>query len=187
MKFLINIALGKSIFSTFFFIAMASSIISAVYYESTLTINIALIFVAIFGLFIIIAAFVSSSDANESLSWPRINAELDICKVSTHSVGQIGSESYYPTVTYSFTVNNKKYSGKRYSLGDRTYSRLAAEKIINSILLNKENFEISYNPEDPSINVVKPGVNEVHLVRALTGLAVFIFSLSELFNWTNFI
>jgi len=187
MKLLLNIALGKSVYTVYFMLAMAASIMSAVYLESILAINVALVFVSIFGVFIIISALFSTNEAIESLSWPKVNAELGVCKVSTHSVGNIGSESYYPTIQYSFDVDGKTYHGNNYSWGERTYSRSIVEKIINNIQSNKDNFRISYNPNNPTMSVLRPGINEVHYVRALVGLAVFIFAICELFNWTNYI
>jgi len=187
MKLLLNIALGKSIYTVLFSLVTVASILSALYLESTFSINLALIFVSIFGVFIMVSALASSTEAVESLSWPKTKAILGICKVSTHSVGNIGSESYYPTIQYSFVVNDKTYHGRNYILGDRTYSRLAVEKIIDNVNLNKDDFEVSYNPSDPSLNVIKPGVNEVHYVRGLVGLAVIVFCICELFEWTHFI
>ena len=187
MKLLLKIALGKSVYTVYFMLAMAASIISAVYFESVLAINMALVFVSILGIFIIVSALFSTNEAIESLSWPKSNAELGMCKVSTHSVGNIGSESYYPTIQYTFEVDGKAYHGDSYILGERTYSRIIAEKIINNLQSNKDNFRISYNPNNPSMSVVRPGINEVHYVRVLVGLAIFIFTICELFNWTNYI
>jgi len=187
MRLLLKIALGKSVYTIYFFIAMAISIISAAYLESTYAINIALVFVSIFGLFIILSSFVSTKEAVESLSWPKIKAELGICKVSTHSVGNIGSESYYPSIQYKFVVDGQTYHGNSYIFGSRTYSHQAVDNIIKDISLYKDNFLISYNPENPSMNVIKPGINEVHYIRTIVGLAVVIFTLCELFKWTNYI
>ncbi len=187
MKFLLNIALGKSIYTLYFFIVMAVSIALALLLKNILIINFSLVLVCILGVFIMISAVVSTSEAVESLKWPKVNAKLGISKVSTHSVGNIGSESYYPTVQYSFEIDGQNYSGNTYTLGERTYSRPAVEKIIQTVQSHKDTLAISYNPTDPSINVVKPGINGVHYIRALVGISITGITILELCGWVNFI
>ncbi|VAW97397.1 hypothetical protein MNBD_GAMMA21-2503 [hydrothermal vent metagenome] len=189
MKFLLNIALGKSVYTVYFFIIMTAAIILAYYFESKLTINLALSLVSILGIFIIISAVVSSSEAVDSSGWPKIKAKLGICKVSVSglSVGNTGATTYQPTIQYSFDVNNQTYYGNSYILGERTYNRPAVVRIINDIKSNKDDFTISYNPVDPSMNVVKPGLNAVHYIRALVGAAIAVFTVFELSGWSNYI
>ena len=187
MKILLDTALGKSIYTVYFLVVMVISIVLALLLENAFAITVSLVLVGIFGVFIMVSAVVSTDEAIESLRWPKANATLGICKVSTHMGGGAGSGSCYPTVQYSFEINGQAYHGNSYTLGDRTYSRSTVENIIAEILSNKDSFMVCYNPTDPSMNVVKPGVNSVHYVRALVGIGIVGMVVFELVGWTNFI
>ena len=180
-KILLDTALGKTVYTICFFVVLVNSIVLAFMFENEFTIAVALIMVGILGIFIVVSAVVSTNEAFESLTWPKANATLGICKVSGGVKG-----SYYPAVNYSFEIAGQAYQGNAYILGDRTYSQSAAEKIIAEILSSKDNFTVSYNPVDPSMNVVKPGINSVHYVRAIVGIAIVGMVIFELAGWTNF-
>ncbi len=185
MKILLDTALGKNVYTICFLVVVVNSVVLAVMFENVFTITVSLILVGIFGIFIVVSAVVSTSEAIESLKWPKVNATLGICKVSTHSGGP-GSTSYYPSVNYSFEIDGQAYNGNFYILGSRTYSQSTVEKIIADILSNRDSFMVSYNPADPSMNVVKPGINSVHYVRALVGIAIVGMVVFELLGWSNF-
>jgi hypothetical protein len=186
MKFLLDIALGKSIYTIYFFVVLTISIIVALYLETELAINIALALVCVFGIFIIVSAVVSGNEAIESLGWPKTRAKLGICKVSTHGSGR-GLDGYCPGVQYSLEVDGQTYNGNRYVLGERSYGRDAVEIMISDIESKRDNLLVSYDPADPSVNVIKPGINEVHYVSALVGVGITGMAISELCGWTHFV
>jgi hypothetical protein len=183
MKLLLDIALGKSVYTICFLAVTVCSVVLALKLENEIATTVALILVGIFGVFIIVTAVVTTNEAIESLRWPKVNATLGICKVS----GGIGiHDLYYPSVNYSFEIDGQVFHGNTYILGDQTYSRSTVEDMIAEILSNKDSFMVSYNPSDPSMNVVKPGINSVHYVRALTGIAIVGMVVFELAGWTHF-
>jgi hypothetical protein len=188
MKLLLDIALGRSIYTVYFFVALAISIVLAWYLETELAIKIALGFVCVMGVFIAVTAIATVDEAIESLGWPKANAKLGICKVWGHTGSpHMNSESYSPFVEYSFELNDQSYSGNSYILGTRTYSLNATEKIVGDIKSKGDSLLVSYNPADPSVNVLKPGINEVHYIRALVAVAIIGFTVSELGGWTHYV
>ncbi len=116
-----------------------------------------------------VAAVVSTSEAVESVRWPKANATLGICRVSRAG---IESHSYSPSVQYSFEVDGQAYQGNSYNFAATNYSRSTVEKMIGDLLSNRDSFMIRYDPTDPSKNVVIPGVKTVHYIRALVGIAI---------------
>ena len=190
MKLLLDIALGKSIYTVYFFVVLAISIVLALYLESVLAINIALVLVCVFGVFTSVSAVVSTNEAIESLGWPNASAKLVSCRVATFSTLKFNgskTQSSSPGVQYSFEVGGQTYTGNSYILGQRTYSEREVEKIISDVKSKGDSLLVSYDPADPSMNVLKPGINEVHYVRALVGVGIIGLTVSELFGWTHFI
>ena len=95
---------------------------------------------------------------------------MEICKVS--DFGSFEERSYRPNVQYSFEVGDQTYYGNSYILGERTWGRSAVEKMVSEMESRRDDFSVSYSPADPSMNVVIPGINSVHVVRALTGIGI---------------
>ena len=183
MKLLLDIALGKSIYTVCFFMALVVAIARAYYFETVLAINIALVLVCVLGVFIAVTAVVTGNEAIESLVWPKTNAKLDVCTVFSGGM----DDGHSLVVQYSLEVNGQTYFGNSYILGTMNYGRNAAEKIVSDLKSKGDSLLVSYDPADPSVNVLKPGMNVVHYVRALTGVGIIGFTVFELFGWTHFI
>ena len=93
----------------------------------------------------------------------NVRCTLDSRSSSSSNSG--GSNRVYgPVIKCFIIVNGIKHDGTSYDFSDSYGARIVAEEKINEIESIKDNLSIHYKPDDPSINVIHPGVKFVHYI-----------------------
>jgi hypothetical protein len=129
------------------------------------------------GVGVTIWGFSKLQSAKESLSWPRAEGRVlesnieRVRKTSSRSrrkrrrgKNRIGTNrqsriTYKANVFYEYSVKSNKYSSDKISFGDYSSSNQShAQNIVNRYPRGKD-VKVYYNPEDPQLAVLEPGVS----------------------------
>ncbi len=124
--------------------------------------------------------FATYSEARASKHWPR--CEVSSFRCSMDSQRDNKGLTYAPQIDCTFYVNEVRWHGTLYDFGGVYGLKYDAEKKMAAI--NKLNpMVISYNPEDPSINVLYPGPRFTHFLRIIIGPTVITFYILWIMGW----
>ena len=125
---------------------------------------------AIFGVF-----FLKSAQA--SRAWPNTMGEVQAIKATRHTTGTGGSVTTYNyVVAYEYEVDDRTYTGDRYSLGSGSTaspqydSPSAAQRAGKEAYPPGSEVTVYYDPANPTSTVLKPGANWGTYVPLIMGL-----------------
>jgi len=95
--------------------------------------------------------------ANDSKSWPTTVATVQESTVKTN-VDEEGGSTYYAQVLYDFEVNRFAYSGDQVAFGD--FSSNDSERVKEIVKRYPEGNEVVvyYQPDNPDLSVLEPGL-----------------------------
>jgi len=115
-------------------------------------------------------------DARASASWPSVEGRVISSEV-TRSTDADGAVSYSPEVTYSYTVENASYTNGRIKFGENAYgNRNKAEEIAANYPVGRT-VTVYYEPEQPALSVLEPGVTAGSFIVLCIGVFFVIISL----------
>lgn len=132
--------------------------------------------------------------SNEARSWPSVQGEVVGTTVRTYTAraGSVTTSrdrerlrSFYPAITYRWTVDGRSYQGSRYSLGeahDDYPERAEAEQAAATYPAGGP-IAVFYDPADPASAVLdrsQQGGAFVPLPLGLLMLAIGVFGLKKL-------
>jgi len=116
--------------------------------------------------------------AVESWSWET--AAGKILRSGSAQVQTQNGINYKPDVSYEYEVGQTKYRGETFSIGNLTFSGNKAQTIISQMLRHYPQgarTQIYYNPKNPKMSVLEPGIKVQHLLLPVVALAIICVSL----------
>jgi hypothetical protein len=139
----------------------------------TLGIVFALIGGAIFFLF----AWPPLQYANTSKSWPTVPGTITRSEVKVWK--RDGNTHYEPDIAYSYTVEGKKYTSSRITVGDGSLDNNVskAKRLQAEYPVDKE-VNVYYDPDLPESAVLQPGTKSGDLM--LAGISALFFFIGLL-------
>jgi hypothetical protein len=178
----IKIATGRSHYSTLFLVIFMFIAPAAMFTQYSWLDAIGWVMTIILGIFILITGLVSWQEGRASHRWPRVKVKLKSAHLQAHS-GSKGGMSYSPKVNCSFLIDGEEITGTEYDFSASYTSKSKAKKKVDEVKAMNP-LLVHYKPEDPSINVIHPGVHFVAFLRVLIGLAAVIISS---LSWSGYI
>jgi hypothetical protein len=90
-----------------------------------------------------------------SKGWPQANGHIRSGKIEIYS----DESTYYrPEIEYTFTVKGEKYSGENIGLIMQGYNtEKEAQNILDTYSIGKQ-VTVYYDPQDPNMSLLEPGV-----------------------------
>jgi hypothetical protein len=121
----------------------------------------------------------------QSQTWSATTATVLSSRWLTHlATGDEYNQEYEgkgythtPEITYSYTVQGRKFTGARYQFGD------TGRRYVNDIKSVVDRYpvgrvvRVTYNPNDPSQSVLEPGVNGMSWFMLAVGLAMIALGM----------
>lgn len=182
-KFL-AIATGRSHYATLFLVVFMFVAPASMFTEIAWLDTLGWAMTIILGIFIFITGIVSVQEGRQSFHWPQANAKLKGARLISHS-GSKGGMTYAPKVTCSFLVDGQEYEGTEYDFSSSYTSKEKAEKKVTEIK-GMQAMLVHYKPEDPSINVIHPGVHFVAYIRLLVGIVASAIPIMSLLGYIQY-
>lgn len=147
----------------------------ALKYQTEEAIRLGLIMTFFLGILITIYAIASSTKAYKSKSWCQAKMNLVNCYVrkDRSKTGKV----YKPIVKYEFWVNDQRYTGKNIDFSQTNKSKKKACQIIKSLNKHAENLRVYYNPKNPKVNVIEPGLYSIQIRKFIFGPALSAIAL----------
>tara|TARA_Y100001960_G_scaffold333722_1_gene440533 strand:+ start:6056 stop:6544 length:489 start_codon:yes stop_codon:yes gene_type:complete len=142
--------------------------------------KVGLVMLAVLGFFIIFTGYYGRKEAKASLTWPMANGILERASLKYHRSNN--STSYAPDIKVAFEVLGKEYTCITYDFSS-SYTRKDIAQAKIDELKQQQNIIVYYNPEDPTVNVHKPGVHITHFILMVIGLGALVGSLGILFGY----
>ncbi len=111
-----------------------------------------------------------------SAMWVETDAIISSVKVRTsvHSAGDSlrRGNLYYPQISYGYIVDGKHYSSHKWKLRTEHESYAQRDEAVRAAAKYKNGDTITayYNQDEPSVAVLKPGVNFTDYISLLVGL-----------------
>ena len=175
----IDIATGRSTKVYWFFIPYMFVAPAAVFTDYLWLDHIGWAMTLVLGFFIFITGIVTLNEARASKTWPQTIAKLKSASLGYRS-GSKGGRLYYPVVKVEFKVDGQSYSGTEYDFSASAEQKDKAEQKRQEIK-QAHPLWVYYNPKNPAMNVIHPGVHFVHSLRLILGLGMMVIvSLSWL-------
>ena len=120
----------------------------------------------------------SRRKAQASQSWPSISGEIVQAEVrtsTTHDDEGNVEYSYYPSVTYAYSVEGKPYSSSQIAFGGTIgyNQRAKAEAKLNDYPVGKP-VTVYYNPEKPSEAVLERQASGARWLSVIGGILMTI-------------
>ncbi len=151
-----------------------------------LTAKVFLLLVLILGLALIAYGMRDFIRAYKSNSWPSVKGDI----FSSYSNEEVvhsddsddGTVKYYIKLQYSYSVNNKDYEGSNINLSSNFYTDEAEAKRTLKKYPENLQLDIFFDPDNPGLSVLEPGVHTGWWVGFILGGALFTF-LSLIFLW----
>ena len=134
----------------------------------------------IIGILITIHGIETYNEARASKHWPKCEVAWFRCSLDSQKSGK--GLSYAPKVDCTFYIDGTMWHGTLYDFGGVYEGKREAEEKVQKIN-SMDSLTISYNPEDPSINVIYPGPRFTHCLRIFLGPAVIALYISYLMDW----
>lgn len=136
---------------------------------------------ALFGLPLVLFGIYFAFLASDSNSWPQVEGTVSNSRVRINSsVDQTNrafsendsDRTYYPELTYSYTVDGQTYSSSRYALGESApdFKEREEAQAAASAQPAGSNVNVYYDPADPSSAVLRTGASTGSWVPLLMGL-----------------
>ena len=111
-----------------------------------------------------------------SAAWVETPAVIRSVKVraAVHSAGDTvrRNNTYFPQISYEYTVDEKQYSSNKWMLRTEHESYVQRDEALKASLQyrNGETITAYYNREDPKVAVLKPGADIADYISLLMGL-----------------
>ncbi len=132
-----------------------------------------LVILAIIGLALTLLSVTKIKNATEAKSWPVTTGIVTSSEMK-------GGSKYYPSVTYTYTVDSVVYNSNRISnVNFSTKNRSVVEEFLKKYSFGSE-VKVFYNDSEPSNAFLEPGINTGNIVLLAFGiglLAIFIISV----------
>ena len=120
-------------------------------------------------------------EAREAKGWTKVQGRIINTTVRTYSpVGTTRQErvrlrTYFPEITYTWTVDGQVHTGDRYALGEGhpDYQEREEARKAAAAFPAGQNIDVFYNPKDPSSAVLDPAMKSGALVPLPIGLLFF--------------
>lgn len=148
-------------------------IITLLTWENMFWLILTWVMLSILGVFVTLGAYVSYIEASQSIRWPTVSAKLLSSRVSS-GIGTGNKHTYRPIVEYEFSYLGKQYKGNTIDYSGRSGSKSWAKKVITDLQQKGIALRVSVNPDDPQMNVLKPGIRLVHYLRYIIGPAMIV-------------
>jgi len=143
---------------------------------------------ALSSLFFLYIGYTQVADGIRSNYWPTVpgrvlSSEVDVSRTGSSSAGSsIGSNSYTPTVRYSYEVEGQPYEAEKLQfiqdgMGQQWAKQKVARYPINTPV------EVSYHPNDPQTAVLESGGQLIWYLFSCAAAMAFIslFAVLALF------
>jgi hypothetical protein len=122
-----------------------------------------LIIIALIGVALTFLGFTKIRKATEAKKWPVTNGIVTRSEVS-------GTIKYYPSVTYTYTVNNVVYNSNSISnINFNTKNRRVVEEFLKKYPSGSE-IKVYYNGSEPSEALLEPGINTGNIFLLAFGI-----------------
>ncbi len=139
-------------------------------------------FIPIFGIVVIGQGLSTFNTGMASSTWPHVTGKMVRASVRTQGTVEQNSyrnrptsPTYYPEVTYEYTVNGQTYQSTRFTAQDSGYSTsLEAFNAIDQVN-GKDGLTVYYNPGNPKDAMLKPGVSGNSYGSLFVGILLLIF------------
>lgn len=107
----------------------------------------------------------------QSSDWPTTNGRVDTWVPQSEIVSRKRGEAifrYFPLISYRYTVDGKEYTGSRFHFSPSMSSELAeVEKWLHAAR-RAEEVTVHFNPDDPAVSVIVPGVSVSRYIFCIT-------------------
>ncbi|MEH6448385.1 MAG: DUF3592 domain-containing protein [Oleispira sp.] len=183
-KQFLAIATGRSHYATLFLVVFMFVAPASMFTEIVWLDTLGWAMTIILGIFIFITGIVSIQEGRQSFHWPQANAKLKGARLISHS-GSKGGMTYAPKVTCSFVVDGQEYEGTEYDFSASYTSKEKAQKKVTEIKC-MQTLLVHYKPEDPSINVIHPGVHFVAYMRLFVGVGGVAIPILSLLGYIQY-
>lgn len=180
---LLNMALGKNHYATLFLIVFMVVAPSAIFTDYKWLDYVGWLMTIVLGLFVFITGCVTLNDAKQSHQWPMAQGKWLSGSLSQHSSN--GSIKYAPNIRIQFKVAEKVYDGTQYDFSASYGRKELAQKKLEEVK-NMHPLWVRYKPNDPTINVIHPGVHFVHSIRLIFGVIAMIIPILALIGVIQF-
>ena len=152
----------------------------ALFTEYTVIDHAAWLLLIICGSLITLYGIETYNEARASKHWPKCEVASFKCSLDS----QRGNKGlvYAPKVDCTFYIDGTRWHGTLYDFGGVYEGKREAEEKVQKIN-SMSSLTISYNPEDPSINVIYPGPRFTHCLRIILGPAVIALYIFYLMDW----
>jgi len=101
----------------------------------------------------------------QATGFPTTSGRITQSSVESHRGGK-GGTSYNAKIKYAYQVAGKNYVGDRYRFGQVSSSDGNARRIVDSLPVGRT-VDVFYSPNDPSIAVLKTGLEGMDLFLAM--------------------
>lgn len=180
---LFNMALGKNHYATLFLVAYMVVAPTAFFTDYIWLDYVCWVMTIILGLFIFITGWVTLQDAKQSHQWPVAQGKWLSGSLRQHSSN--GSIKYAPNIRVAFKVAANEYEGTQYDFSASYERKELAQKKLEEVK-NMHPLWVRYKPDDPTTNVIHPGVHLVHIIRLILGLAAMVIPILVLLGFIQF-
>lgn len=143
------------------------------------------LFISIFyiaGFYMLREAYIAYAKSQKALNWPTTSAKITSCELITNYDSEDGN-TYQVEATYKYSLNGMNYNNDNIAFG---YSSSSSEDVHHKILdklRHAETVQINYNPEDPRISVIAPGLNKSTITLFLFSITWLLFVLGFTIIW----
>jgi Protein of unknown function (DUF3592) len=107
-----------------------------------------------------------------SKKWPIADGTIVSSGVAESNSSESGSRRYQPEVVYTYTVNERIYTGRTVAFYDCSSGIDTAKAFIDTLPIN-EPLMVYYHPGKPYLSVLKPGID-----KSSVFVLFFLFALS---------
>ena len=120
-----------------------------------------------------------------SINWPTITASVNSSDIEAKSGGN-GLTFYSPKIEYQYTINNRAYKSSTFTfMGTSGLTKNYAEKYASKYPSGSE-IQVHYNPRNPEISVIIPGVHWGQYASIIF-LTLMFFSIAHIVEILNII
>ncbi len=144
-------------------------------YQTKAAIRGSLVMTFFLGILITIYAIASSTKPYKGKSWSEAKMNLVNCYVRKRR-SKTG-KAYKPVVKYEFWVNDQRYTGSNLDFSQTDKSKRKAYKIIKSLNRRAENLRVYYNPKNPKVNIIEPGLHSINTIELIFGSVLSTIAL----------
>ncbi|MHA1995995.1 MAG: NosD domain-containing protein [Candidatus Hodarchaeales archaeon] len=127
-----------------------------------------------FGLYLLYSSIKNLIKAFTSTRWPSVEGTIESSYIQKHVDGE-GGTSYSSQVSYSYTINGKRYQSSEVKFGIPTQLwKGRAQKTVDKYPPTRI-VKVFFNPNSPDEAVLEPGVKFGSLLSSLVMLIIMIF------------